>query len=110
MAKAWDDVRWYVNDISGYIEVDKLAKKVKDADEMFTKSWEKSKIAKRNYAKHISQYAQTQQQINLLLQRKDDWVGGDLEKFTSLCENEHKLKQHQNTIREYTENVESTVE
>ncbi|CAG8770422.1 2937_t:CDS:1, partial [Cetraspora pellucida] len=66
--------------------------------------------AKRAYEEIIAGRSATQREINELLQRKHQWSGDDVIRFTQLYKNEHTNEQIESAAREEFQKCEQKVE
>lgn len=82
-----------VNDVSGYSEIEKLKRRIAEAEENAKKSRELRESANAAYQRAVTERSASQREVNELLQRKHDWSSQDLERFTQLFREDHLVEQ-----------------
>ncbi|PVV04363.1 hypothetical protein BB560_001138 [Smittium megazygosporum] len=80
-----------INFITGYDKVIKQKDRVSNSYNEFYDSKSKLASLKKDYETTILDRTKTQREINMLLQRKNNWDEIDVSNFTSLYKNEHSL-------------------
>lgn len=82
-----------VNDVSGYSEIENLKRKISQAEIDAKQSREDREKASIAYQRAVAERSASQREVNELLQRKHDWSGQDLERFTQLFREDHLVEQ-----------------
>lgn len=77
-----------LNDVTGYSGIQKLRKSIELMEGELEKTKRSVKISKEEYNEAIEMRAQSQREVNELLQRKNSWSPQDLERFTQLYKND----------------------
>ncbi|GIL61212.1 hypothetical protein Vafri_15612 [Volvox africanus] len=81
-----------LNQITGYDTIEKLKRKVDEATQCLVDAREELRDTKAAYEEVVSEQGDVQRQQMALLQRKSSWQAADLERFTDLCRQEHRLE------------------
>ncbi|GLI65744.1 hypothetical protein VaNZ11_009345, partial [Volvox africanus] len=89
---AASDLGAKLNQITGYDAIEKLKRKVVEATQRLADAREELRDSKVAYELVVSEQGDVQRQQMTLLQRKSSWQATDLERFTDLCRQEHRLE------------------
>ncbi|VEU21509.1 DEKNAAC102715 [Brettanomyces naardenensis] len=81
-----------VNDLTGYTRVNELKELIARNDSNLHELRDRIAEAKKAYNDAVEGRAQSQRDLNELLERKNSWTPEDLEKFTKMYMNEHALE------------------
>lgn len=73
-----------LNDVTGYSSIQKLRKSIELMEKDLEKRKEEVRVAKTTFNEAIVARAESQREVNELLQRKNSWSPADLERFTHL--------------------------
>ncbi|KAJ1558427.1 sensitivity to high expression protein she9 [Nowakowskiella sp. JEL0078] len=89
--KDFSNLNIFLNNISGYDNVEKLKKSVFDKEKLLSVNKEQLQKAKRDYDSLLTDIKRCQSEINSLLQRKHSWVDGDADRLGELHRKELSL-------------------
>ncbi|EFJ50071.1 hypothetical protein VOLCADRAFT_89058 [Volvox carteri f. nagariensis] len=81
-----------LNQVTGYDAIEKLKRKVDEATRRLADAREELRDNKAAYEARVSEQGDLQRQQMALLQRKSSWQAADVERFTELCRQEHRLE------------------
>lgn len=87
-----------------------LKQKVIDQDAELTNLRKQLDEYKKVYDERISQRSALQKEMNHLLQRKSNWNENDVQRFTELYRNEHRLESEELTAKQQTKAATDRVE
>ncbi len=78
-----------LNDVTGYSSIEKLKNSIDLQEQRLKDIRQQVRDAKESYTNAIATRANSQREVNELLQRKHNWSPEDLERFTTLYRNDH---------------------
>lgn len=84
-----------INDLTGYSGIEVLKKEIEEQEKIVQSTRKAVKEARAAYARAVETRSATQREVNDLLQRKQAWTSGDLERFTSLYRSDHANEQNE---------------
>lgn len=100
-----------LNDITGYAIINTLKEKITDLESKISNVTKSYKSTKNDYTNLIDERNSNSKRINELLIRKNNWSNEDLQRFTDLYTNEHKLDQKvvqlTNTVKQLEDDLEN---
>ncbi|GJN90210.1 hypothetical protein Rhopal_003209-T1 [Rhodotorula paludigena] len=82
-----------INQATGYEEIERLRSGVGDKEKALLDAREKALQLKQEYTERVKLRADSQREVNDLLQRKSAWTGPDVMRFTELVQQEHENEQ-----------------
>ncbi|KAI0766392.1 Mdm33 family-domain-containing protein [Trametes elegans] len=82
-----------LNRVTGYEEIEALKKRVVEQEARINNAREAARQAKEAYDRAVRERAQSQREVNDLLQRKSHWTDGDVSRFTALVREDHAREQ-----------------
>ncbi|KAK9459734.1 Mdm33 family-domain-containing protein [Lipomyces oligophaga] len=95
-----------LNEITGYSDIEKLKQNIERHEQFLVKARQDVKQTKEAYAAAIARRSASQREVNELLQRKQSWSPGDLERFTELYRSDHANEQEEIHAQEELEKSE----
>ncbi|SCU83247.1 LAFA_0D02520g1_1 [Lachancea sp. 'fantastica'] len=99
-----------LNDVTGYSSIQKLRKSIEHMEKQLGDTKDEVKRAKVAYNAAIDVRAQSQGEVNELLQRKNSWTPRDLERFTLLYKDDSVNLKRETDAKTHLENVENLEE
>ncbi|KAI0785223.1 mitochondrial distribution and morphology family 33, partial [Abortiporus biennis] len=99
-----------LNKATGYGEIDLLKKRVVEQEEKINAARQAAKRAKEEYDKAVHQRANSQREVNDLLQRKSHWTDDDVGRFTALVRKDHLFEQAETKAKLHATQTEEEVE
>lgn len=85
----------WLNQITGYEVCEKLRLEVQKSDENFTRIKNELRKSKAAFDNAVTSRSSCQKELNMLLQRKQNWSDEDLQRFTELYRQEMRLEQNE---------------
>ncbi|GAA5990761.1 hypothetical protein JCM5350_004634, partial [Sporobolomyces pararoseus] len=82
-----------INEATGYEEIERLRVSVGDKEKALLDVRSKSLNLKKEYAARVKLRADSQREVNDLLQRKGSWNSSDVLRFTELVQQDHENEQ-----------------
>jgi hypothetical protein len=91
-----------INRITGLStgKLNELKKVVQDNEINFNKSKKQLIEFRKKYENAVQERSQTQGEINILLQRKNEWNATDVERFSEICKKEHTSKESEKVAKQ----------
>ncbi|THH31185.1 hypothetical protein EUX98_g3010 [Antrodiella citrinella] len=99
-----------LNKVTGYGEIDLLKKRVVAQEQRIDAARQAAREAKEEYDKAVVQRANSQREVNDLLQRKHNWTDEDVGRFTSLVRQDHLYEQNEARAKAASALTETEVE
>ncbi|CEP62897.1 She9p LALA0_S06e06348g [Lachancea lanzarotensis] len=99
-----------LNDVTGYSSIQKLRKSIDVMEKQLGDTKDEVKNAKVAYNSAIDVRAQSQGEVNELLQRKNSWTPRDLERFTLLYKDDSVNLKRETDAKIHLEHVENLEE
>ncbi|KAH8104500.1 Mdm33 family-domain-containing protein [Cristinia sonorae] len=99
-----------LNKVTGYGEIDLLKKRVVAQERLIDAARQEAREAKAEYDKAVLQRANSQREVNDLLQRKSNWTDEDVSRFTSLVRQDHLFEQNEARAKAHAALTEGKVE
>ena len=89
-----------INDLTGYSSIETLKNQIARLESQVRLSRQDLHAARQTYSEAINTRSASQREVNELLQRKNAWSPGDLERFTSLYRSDHANEQAEQAAQE----------
>lgn len=83
---------------------------VSSSEQRVNASRQIARDAKKTFEKAVIQRADSQREVNDLLQRKSTWTATDVARFTALVPQDHQLQQHEAEAKAVVDGAEEAVE
>ncbi|TCD62303.1 sensitivity to high expression protein she9, partial [Steccherinum ochraceum] len=99
-----------LNKVTGYGDIEVLKKRVVTQEQRIETARQAARDAKEEYDKAVFQRANSQREVNDLLQRKSTWTDDDVSRFTSLVRQDHLFEQNEARAKANAALTESEVE
>ncbi|KAI0698083.1 Mdm33 family-domain-containing protein [Cytidiella melzeri] len=99
-----------LNKVTGYQEIETLKRAVTAQETRISVARVAAREAKIAYERAVQERAQSQREVNDLLQRKSSWTDDDVGRFTALVRRDHLLEQAENRAKQAAETTEDEVE
>ncbi|OSD07137.1 hypothetical protein PYCCODRAFT_1358708 [Trametes coccinea BRFM310] len=99
-----------LNRMTGYEEIEALKRRVGEQEAKIHQARETARQAKEAYDRAVLQRAQSQREVNDLLQRKSSWTDADVSRFTTLVREDHAREQDEARAKAAAEAAEDAVE
>ncbi|CEQ41588.1 SPOSA6832_03338, partial [Sporobolomyces salmonicolor] len=99
-----------INEATGYEEIERLRLGVGEKEKSLLKSRAKTLELKKEYTARVRLRADSQREVNDLLQRKSSWNSADVVRFTELVQQDHENEQAEARAKADMEAGEETVE
>ncbi|KDQ62203.1 hypothetical protein JAAARDRAFT_65992 [Jaapia argillacea MUCL 33604] len=84
---------FHLNKVTGYDEIEALKRRVVDQEAQISVARQGAREAKKAYDEAVIQRANSQREVNDLLQRKSTWTDQDVSRFTTLVRQDHLYEQ-----------------
>ncbi|BGP49527.1 sensitivity to high expression protein she9 [Rhodotorula kratochvilovae] len=99
-----------INQATGYEEIERLRNGVGGKERALMEAREKALLLKQAYTERVKLRADSQREVNDLLQRKSTWTGPDVLRFTELVQQEHENEREEVKAKEAMDAGEEAVE
>lgn len=99
-----------LNDVTGYSSIQKLKSSISLMEKKLEAMKKEHKLYKGQYADAIDERAQSQREVNELLQRQSAWSSTDLERFTQLYKNDALNARQEQQLKNKVKEIESKEE
>ncbi|KAI0345728.1 hypothetical protein BDW22DRAFT_1418073 [Trametopsis cervina] len=99
-----------LNRVTGYEEIEALKRKVVTQEACIQHVRSTARDAKLEYERAVQQRAQSQREVNDLLQRKSSWTDDDVGRFTALVRQDHLFEQAESRAKQAVQTTEDAVE
>lgn len=99
-----------LNDVTGYSGIQKLKSSISLMEKKLEATKKEHKLYKAQYANAIDERAQSQREVNELLQRQSAWSSSDLERFTQLYKNDALNAKQEQELKNKVKGIESKEE
>ncbi|KAF9534515.1 Mdm33 family-domain-containing protein [Crepidotus variabilis] len=99
-----------LNKVTGYEEIEALKKGVSVQEQRIHDSRQAAREAKKAYEAAVLQRADSQREVNDLLQRKSIWTAADVARFTELVPKDHSHQQQEEKTKAAADEAEEIVE
>ncbi|BGP33344.1 sensitivity to high expression protein she9 [Rhodotorula toruloides] len=99
-----------INQATGYEEIERLRNGVAEKERALLDARERAILLKRDYTERVKLRADSQREVNDLLQRKPTWNGPDVLRFTELVQQEHENERAEAKAKAEMEAGEEAVE
>ncbi|KPV74357.1 uncharacterized protein RHOBADRAFT_54196 [Rhodotorula graminis WP1] len=99
-----------INQATGYEEIERLRNGVGAKEKALMDARDKAVSLKQAYTERVKLRADSQREVNDLLQRKSAWTGPDVLRFTELVQQEHTNEQEENRAKLAMDSAEEAVE
>ncbi|GAA5907846.1 hypothetical protein JCM8208_001961 [Rhodotorula glutinis] len=99
-----------INQATGYEEIERLRNGVGAKEKALMDARDKAVSLKQAYTERVKLRADSQREVNDLLQRKSAWTGPDVLRFTELVQQEHTNEQEENRAKLAMDAAEEAVE
>ncbi|PRQ77626.1 She9 / Mdm33 family-domain containing protein [Rhodotorula toruloides] len=99
-----------INQATGYEEIERLRNGVAEKERALLEARERAILFKRDYTERVKLRADSQREVNDLLQRKPTWNGPDVLRFTELVQQEHENERAEAKAKSEMEAGEEAVE
>ncbi|CAI4370234.1 BDM_1a_G0012790.mRNA.1.CDS.1 [Saccharomyces cerevisiae] len=99
-----------LNDVTGYSGIQKLKSSISLMEKKLEATKKEHKLFKAQYANAIDERAQSQREVNELLQRQSAWSSSDLERFTQLYKNDALNARQEQELKNKVKEIESKEE
>ncbi|CAI4057523.1 hypothetical protein SUVZ_02G5070 [Saccharomyces uvarum] len=96
-----------LNDVTGYSSIQKLKSSISLMEKKLEAMKKEHKLYKDKYADAIDERAQSQREVNELLQRQSAWSSADLERFTQLYKNDALNARQEQELKNKVKEMES---
>ncbi|GAA5990992.1 hypothetical protein JCM10908_006491 [Rhodotorula pacifica] len=99
-----------INHATGYEEIERLRNDVGEKEKALLVARENAIRLKQAYTERVKMRADSQREVNDLLQRKATWTGPDVIRFTELVQKEHENDRAEKEAKEAMDAAEAEVE
>lgn len=99
-----------INHATGYEEIERLRNDVGEKEKALLVARENAIRLKQAYTERVKMRADSQREVNDLLQRKATWTGPDVIRFTELVQTEHENDRAEKEAKEAMDAAEAEVE
>ncbi|GAA5846363.1 hypothetical protein JCM9279_001346 [Rhodotorula babjevae] len=99
-----------INQATGYEEIERLRNGVGAKEKALMDARDKAVQLKQAYTERVKLRADSQREVNDLLQRKSAWTGPDVVRFTELVQQEHTNEQEEGRAKMAMDQAEEAVE
>ncbi|EJS42201.1 she9p [Saccharomyces arboricola H-6] len=99
-----------LNDVTGYSSIQKLKSSISLMEKKLEATKKEHKMYKAQYANAIDERAQSQREVNELLQRQSAWSSSDLERFTQLYKNDAMNAKQEQELKDKVKDIENKEE
>ncbi|EIN12679.1 mitochondrial distribution and morphology family 33, partial [Punctularia strigosozonata HHB-11173 SS5] len=99
-----------LNHVTGYNEIDDLKRRVREQEARIEETRKAAREAKAAYDDAVTRRAQSQKDVNDLLQRKSSWKDDDVARFTTLVRADHLHEQEEMRAKENLDRADMAVE
>ncbi|CAI4059126.1 hypothetical protein SKDZ_04G5930 [Saccharomyces kudriavzevii ZP591] len=99
-----------LNDVTGYSSIQKLKSSISLMEKKLEATKKEHKLYKTQYANAIDERAQSQREVNELLQRQSAWSSSDLERFTQLYKNDALNAKQEQELKSKVKEIENREE
>ncbi|CAI4038254.1 hypothetical protein SMKI_04G5960 [Saccharomyces mikatae IFO 1815] len=99
-----------LNDVTGYSSIQKLKSSISLMEKKLEATKKEHKLYKAQYANAIDERAQSQREVNELLQRQSAWSSSDLERFTQLYKNDALNAKQEQELKNKVKEIEGKEE
>ncbi|KAF8208657.1 Mdm33 family-domain-containing protein [Mycena galopus ATCC 62051] len=100
----------HLNKMTGYEEIEALKRQVVEQETRILEARNAARSAKTAYDIAVVQRANSQREVNDLLQRKSNWNQADIARFTTLVPQDHTFEQEEAQARAAVHGAEEAVE
>ncbi|KAJ6584693.1 Mdm33 family-domain-containing protein [Mycena capillaripes] len=101
---------FHLNRMTGYEEIEALKRRVVEQETRINEARNAARSAKTAYDIAVVQRANSQREVNDLLQRKSTWNQADIARFTTLVPQDHIFEQEEAQARAAVHDAEEAVE
>lgn len=98
------------HEITGYAEIEKMKTQLTELEEQVSLTRKQVRKARQQYNEHLANRTNSQSEMNELLMRKQSWLPSDLERFTQLYKDDHRIQLGVTKAKEAYNIVESQLE
>ncbi|KAI0770374.1 Mdm33 family-domain-containing protein [Fomes fomentarius] len=110
VARSFAQLGRELNKVTGYEEIEVLKRKVVEQEARIYNTREAARQAKDAHDAAVLQRAQSQREVNDLLQRKSHWTDEDVSRFTTLVREDHGREQDESRAKVAAAAAEDAVE
>ncbi|KAJ7729705.1 Mdm33 family-domain-containing protein [Mycena maculata] len=101
---------FHLNRMTGYEEIETLKRRIVEQETRIGEARNAARLAKTAYDLAVVQRANSQREVNDLLQRKSNWNQADIARFTTLVPQDHTFEQEEAHARAAVHDAEEAVE
>lgn len=98
------------HEITGYAEIEKMKAQLSELEKRVSQTRERVREAREQYNEHLAKRTNSQSEMNELLMRKQSWLPSDLERFTQLYKDDHRIQLGVVEAKKNYDTVESQLE